>query len=504
MNTTQNLSYIFIKPVDKSVEIIDDKRDFKKSLMQWLIENNVRSDEENVWRYKRQAFHVLLKNTSQDMRLNEKTKLKLRRIGVRSDIIFSNCAFLPGQGKIIPQFELSTSDKKQLNIDESTICKRVQDLFANQFARLNYTFLFSENGSEFGLTYKWDSRKAYTAKFQHHKLQSIDQFDLICGSSISLNGVIANDNKPKRISTRLVTAKSQWMNESFETFLERKGIYGVPQKLIESVYSLIALYGPDHLRLTAKKRGITGSRSILFYGPPGNGKTTYAELIAEYLQIKNFIRKSGSELISSIVGGTEKAIRELFQKAQSDWEELGNEAPLTIIFIDEIDAVVPSRDTTNLQSYMVPQVTQFLTSLESAINKTGNIIFIAATNKRNGMDSAFLRSGRMNVHIEVGNPNLEMREKLIQHFLKPLVDLDVVDRIDTRKLAEITDGFSAADIKGLIDKANNFHFARNTALLMQKKITQEQFESSAGDKITFTDLAKLIIGDANAQILAKL
>lgn len=176
---------------------------------------------------------------------------------------------------------------------------------------------------------------------------------------------------------------------------------------------------------------------VLLYGSPGTGKTMIAEALSNEISAK-FITISGPQIISSRVGETEKKMREKFEIAE-------NSAP-SVIFIDEIDAIAPDREKTNRQ-YSKRMVHQLLTLLDG-IKNNDDIFVIGATNKIESIDDALLRGGRFGKKIEVGTPNREEREDIINIYMDE-VDSDV----STDYIAQNTTGFVGADIEELIRRA---------------------------------------------------
>uniref|UniRef100_UPI002FD30D21 AAA family ATPase n=1 Tax=Wolbachia endosymbiont of Pentidionis agamae TaxID=3110435 RepID=UPI002FD30D21 len=149
-------------------------------------------------------------------------------------------------------------------------------------------------------------------------------------------------------------------------------------------------------------------RGYILYGPPGNGKTLIARAIAGESKM-NFISISGSDLIGRYIGHGAQTVRELFKVAKKH-------SPC-IIFIDEIDAVTPDRDslTGNVESHCRESLTQLLVEIDG-FKKEENIIVIAATNRICDIDKALIRYGRLSEKVKISNPNLEIRQKILEHY----------------------------------------------------------------------------------------
>ncbi len=184
-------------------------------------------------------------------------------------------------------------------------------------------------------------------------------------------------------------------------------------------------------------------KGILLYGPPGTGKTLLAKAVANESEA-NFISIKGPEFLSKWVGESEKAVRETFRKAR--------QASPSVIFLDELDAVVPARGL-GADSHVTERVvSQILTELDG-LEELNNVVVIAATNRPDIIDPALLRPGRFDRLIEVPIPDEEARKSIFKIHLreKPLAKGVSVD-----ELSRETGGFSGADISAVVNEATAF------------------------------------------------
>ena len=186
---------------------------------------------------------------------------------------------------------------------------------------------------------------------------------------------------------------------------------------------------------------VEAPKGVLLHGPPGTGKTLIAKALAKMTE-SNFISIKGPELLSKWVGESEKGIREIFRKAR--------QAAPCIIFLDEVDALVPRRGTGSSDSHVTENiVSQILTEIDG-LEELHNVLIIGATNRLDIVDEAILRPGRFDRIIEVGNPDSKGRRHIFEiHTKKKPLDND----IDIKKLVEITDGFSGAEIAAITNRA---------------------------------------------------
>ena len=178
---------------------------------------------------------------------------------------------------------------------------------------------------------------------------------------------------------------------------------------------------------------------ILLYGPPGTGKTLLARAVAGQSDV-NFIHVAGPEIMDRYVGESEEAVRELFERARQT-------AP-SIIFLDEIDAIASHRGQGNEVTERV--VSQLLAELDG-ITENPNLVVLAATNRRDMIDDALLRPGRLEQHVEVPNPDEAAREEILRVHTrgKPLAE-----DVSLSALAEETAGLSGAELEAVVRAAS--------------------------------------------------
>jgi transitional endoplasmic reticulum ATPase len=184
-----------------------------------------------------------------------------------------------------------------------------------------------------------------------------------------------------------------------------------------------------------QRLGIDPPKGVLLHGPPGCGKTLLARAVANESEA-NFFSINGPEIMSKFYGESEARLREIFQQAQQN-------SP-SIIFIDELDAIAPKREevTGEVERRVVAQ----LLALMDGLSGRGNVIVIGATNRPQALDPALRRPGRFDREIEIGVPDKQARHEILQIHTR---GMPLAEDVDLKKLAEMTHGYTGADLAAL-------------------------------------------------------
>ncbi|EED92889.1 cell division cycle protein 48 [Thalassiosira pseudonana CCMP1335] len=190
-----------------------------------------------------------------------------------------------------------------------------------------------------------------------------------------------------------------------------------------------------------EKFGMEASRGVLFYGPPGCGKTLMAKAIANECGA-NFISVKGPELLNAYFGGSEANVRDLFDKARA--------ASPCILFFDEMDSIARARGSGGGSSETSDRVINQILSEIDGIGSGKTLFIIGATNRPDILDPGIMRPGRLDQLIYIPLPDLESR---ISIFKANLRKSPVAEDITFELLAEVTDGFSGADITEICQRA---------------------------------------------------
>jgi len=217
---------------------------------------------------------------------------------------------------------------------------------------------------------------------------------------------------------------------------------------------------PSHI---IKQMGINHVRGMLLYGPPGCGKTLIARQIGKVLNAREPKIVNGPEILDKYVGGSEEKVRELFAEAEKEQNEAGDHSMLHIIILDEMDAICKSRGTVRDGTGVSDSVVNQLLSKIDGVDSLNNILLIGMTNRKDMIDDALLRPGRLEVHVEIGLPDAKGRLQILGIHTRSMKEAnritpEAIERLPD--IAEKTKNFSGAEIEGLIKAASSFALTR--------------------------------------------
>ena len=246
--------------------------------------------------------------------------------------------------------------------------------------------------------------------------------------------------------------------EAIETD-EKKGFASIAgyEEVKEELLEIV-----DYIKNPEKytRMGAKLPKGILLYGPPGTGKTHLTRALAEETDM-NFIATCGSEFVEKFVGVGAKRIRDLFSSARE-------EGP-SIIFIDEIDAIGLKRNGAGMSNEKDQTLNQLLAELDG-FERDSKVILICATNRVDFLDDALKRPGRLDKHIYVGNPDVKTRKEL---FLIHTKNKPLSNDVDVDTLAEVTHGFSCAEVANVCNQASLIAIREN-----REDLNQSNFETA--------------------------
>ena len=238
------------------------------------------------------------------------------------------------------------------------------------------------------------------------------------------------------------------------------GLDAAQERLQEGVE--LPLKNPDAFR----RLGIRPAKGFLLYGPPGTGKTLLAKAVAREAEA-NFIATKSSDLLSKWYGESEQQITRLFQRARQV-------AP-TVIFIDELDSLVPARGSGGGEPQVTERVVNTILAEMDGLEELQSVVVIGATNRPNLVDPALLRPGRFDELVYVGLPSRDGRERIlgIQTGKMPLAG-----DVDLGRVADRTEGYTGADLEDVVRRAGLVALRRSTEAA---QVTAADFDAALVD-----------------------
>lgn len=275
------------------------------------------------------------------------------------------------------------------------------------------------------------------------------------------------------------TAKLYAENETGKTFKDVAGQEEAKESLVEIVDFL---HKPERYA----EIGARLPKGALLVGPPGTGKTLLAKAVAGEAKVP-FFSLSGSDFVEMFVGMGASRVRDLFKQAEE-------KAPC-IVFIDEIDAIGKSRDTSMQGGNDEREQTlnQLLSEMDGFDSSKG-VVILAATNRPEVLDKALLRPGRFDRRVIVDRPDLKGREAILKVHSK---DVKLGDDVDLLSLAKSTPGAVGADLANMVNEA-----ALGAVKNNRKVVTQEDLEEAVEVVIAGKEKKDRIMSSKEKRIVA--
>ncbi|CAN8063790.1 unnamed protein product [Agarophyton chilense] len=291
------------------------------------------------------------------------------------------------------------------------------------------------------------------------------------GSAVKIKG---GDSRPKDV-----------FRSDFD--FEKMGIGGLDKEFSDIFRRAFAsrVFPPSVIQ----KLGIQHVKGMLLYGPPGTGKTLIARQIGKMLNGKEPKVVNGPEILNKYVGQSEENIRNLFQDAETEYAENGDSSELHIIIFDEIDAICKQRGSTNSSAGVGDTVVNQLLSKIDGVNALNNILVIGMTNRKDMIDEALLRPGRLEVHVEISLPDETGRQQILRiHTAKMKQNKMLDNSVSLESLAGQTKNYSGAEIEGLCKSAAAFALNRHVDYRDLKKEVD-----TGGVLVTMNDFERALV-----------
>ncbi|KAG9439620.1 hypothetical protein H6P81_019785 [Aristolochia fimbriata] len=237
---------------------------------------------------------------------------------------------------------------------------------------------------------------------------------------------------------------------------------------------------PPHV---ASRLGIKHVKGMLLYGPPGTGKTLMARQIGKLLNGREPKIVNGPEVLSKFVGETEKNVRDLFADAENDQKTRGDQSDLHVIIFDEIDAICKSRGSTRDGTGVHDSIVNQLLTKIDGVESLNNVLLIGMTNRKDLIDEALLRPGRLEVHVEISLPDENGRMQILQiHTSKMKENSFLSPDVNLEELASRTKNYSGAELEGVVKSAVSFALNRQLSMDdLTKPVDEESIKVTMDD-----------------------
>lgn len=325
--------------------------------------------------------------------------------------------------------------------------------------------------------------KSIFKNFYFHKNQSllVDYNNTVLKIDIDndSNGFLSNDTDIKIFNEDVINLgivgsnllKRDLFKDDFS--FENIGIGGLDHELLNIFKRALSTRGIS--KDIVKKLGIKHTKGVLLYGPPGTGKTLIARNIGGLLTNDPPKIINGPEIFNKYVGQSEQNIRDIFSDAQNDTSD-----KLHIIIFDEIDAICKKRGSSSSSTGVGDTVVNQLLTMIEGVKELDNIFIIAMTNRKDLLDEALLRPGRLGVHVEIGLPNFEGRKQIFRIHTKNMSSNQMLDKnISFDTLAKLTENYSGAEITAVIREAS--------AIAVHKQLSSDKKDIKCDDIVIGMD-----------------
>ncbi|KAL6184996.1 hypothetical protein ACLB2K_041131 [Fragaria x ananassa] len=365
------------------------------------------------------------------------------------------------------ELEFVKKGTKSEQIDAGALSSQLKKRFKNQVMTAGQRVSFEYHGTNYIFTVNQAVRSEESTSVERGMISSETYFIFEAPSG---NGI-------KIVGQRSDTTINIFKHKEFN--LQTLGIGGLGAEFADIFRRAFASrVFPAHV---TNKLGIKHVKGMLLYGPPGTGKTLMARQIGKMLNGKDPKIVNGPEVLSKFVGETEKNVRDLFADAENDQRLRGDESELHVIIFDEIDAIFKgsTRDGTGVHDSIVNQLLTKIDGVESL----NNVLLIGMTNRKDLIDEALLRPGRLEVQIEISLPNENGRIQILQiHSNKMKESSFLAPDVNLQELAARTKNYSGAELEGVVKSAVSFALNRQLSLDdLTKPVDEESIKVTMDD-----------------------
>ncbi|KAL3596410.1 hypothetical protein D5086_008047 [Populus alba] len=369
------------------------------------------------------------------------------------------------------ELEFVKKGTKNEQIDAVILANQLRKRFANQVMTSGQRVTFEYHGNNYIFT--------VTQATVEGREDSNDVERGMISSDTYIVFEASNSSGIKIVNQREAASSNIFRHKEFN--LQSLGIGGLGAEFADIFRRAFASrVFPPHV---TSKLGIKHVKGMLLYGPPGTGKTLMARQIGKMLNGREPKIVNGPEVLSKFVGETEKNVRDLFADAENDQRTNGDQSDLHVIIFDEIDAICKSRGSTRDGTGVHDSIVNQLLTKIDGVESLNNVLLIGMTNRKDLLDEALLRPGRLEVQVEISLPDENGRLQILQiHTNKMKENSFLAPDVNLQELAARTKNYSGAELEGVVKSAVSFALNRQLSLDdLTKPVDEESIKVTMDD-----------------------
>ncbi|PPD66174.1 hypothetical protein GOBAR_DD36944 [Gossypium barbadense] len=369
------------------------------------------------------------------------------------------------------ELEFVKKGTKSEQVDAVHLANQLRKRFVNQVMTAGQKVTFEYHGNNYIFTIN-------QAQLEGQETSVVPERGMISNDTYFIFEA-QNSSGIKIVNQREAASSSIFRQKEFN--LQSLGIGGLSAEFADIFRRAFASrVFPPHV---TNKLGIKHVKGMLLYGPPGTGKTLMARQIGKMLNGKEPKIVNGPEVLSKFVGETEKNVRDLFADAENDQRIRGDESDLHVIIFDEIDAICKSRGSTRDGTGVHDSIVNQLLTKIDGVESLNNVLLIGMTNRKDLLDEALLRPGRLEVQVEISLPDENGRLQILQiHTNKMKENSFLAPDVNLQELAARTKNYSGAELEGVVKSAVSFALNRLVSMDdLTKPVDEENIKVTMDD-----------------------
>ncbi|XP_062160374.1 vesicle-fusing ATPase-like [Alnus glutinosa] len=369
------------------------------------------------------------------------------------------------------ELEFVKKGNKNEQVDAVLLANQLRKRFINQVMTTGQKVSFEYHGSNYIFTVN-------QAAVEDQQSTNAPERGMISSDTYFVFAT-SNGSGIKIVNQREAASSNIFRQKEFN--LQSLGIGGLSAEFADIFRRAFASrVFPPHV---TNKLGIKHVKGMLLFGPPGTGKTLMARQIGKMLNGREPKIVNGPEVLSKFVGETEKNVRDLFADAENDQRSRGDQSDLHVIIFDEIDAICKSRGSTRDGTGVHDSIVNQLLTKIDGVESLNNVLLIGMTNRKDLLDEALLRPGRLEVQIEISLPDENGRLQILQiHTNKMKENSFLAPDVNIQELAARTKNYSGAELEGVVKSAVSYALNRQLSLDdLTKPVDEESIKVTMDD-----------------------